>query len=106
MAEEQKEENSTKLVTVAEMDAAFGRYYKSLNKPYDKNFFNYCEENGIDDELMESEMNEVNNSILQYFDEQFPYPESAKNKDDKFIASIILACYNDPKIEFIDGVPK
>ena len=106
MAQEKKEENSTKS-TISEVDAAMGRYYKSLNKKYNAIFATYCDDNGVDEETLQDEMlRDENEMLLIDFDDDFPFPETCKNKNDKFIASIILACYNDPKIEFNDGVPK
>ena len=64
-------------------------------------FLNYCDENGIDDEMLDTEiMGEEDNSILVEFDDNFPFYKTPSNKD-KFIASILQKCYLYPHARFL-----
>ena len=89
------------MATISEVDAAIGRYYQSLNVPYNSLFATYCDDNGIDEETVADEIIlDPNESILVDFDDEFPFPQAIKDKSTEFIHNIIKQVYHQPDTEF------
>ena len=88
------------MTTIEQINTALSRYYKSLNQPYDDEFLNYCDENGVDDELLDDEiMGGEDESMLVQFDNNFPFDKIPSDRN-KFIASVLQKCYINPQIIF------
>eukprot|EP01084_Bolivina_argentea_P081845 148193_1 len=77
---------------------ALSRYYKSLDKPYDKLFSTYCEDNGLDD-VAEELKQPPEDCLLVDFDENFPFEKEPRNKA-RAIFDMIRKCTNRPNITF------
>ena len=97
------------MATVEQVNISLGRYYHSLNKPYNNQFAKYCNENGIDDEWFkdmmkellsvkasELEFEEVDSTLLE-FDDNFPFSfnQNPSNKN-AAISCILKKCYFNP----------
>eukprot|EP01084_Bolivina_argentea_P230362 388594_1 len=82
---------------------ALERYYAKQNKPYDKLFSIYCEDNGFDDDALEEELQATaEDSMVTDFDDDFPFDKEMKNDEEKneYIFQLILKCNNNPDINF------
>ena len=98
------------------MCAALKRYYQFLGAgdEYDDTFAGYCEDNGLDDEMMEeeveNELNEPGSSLLADFeDDAFPFQDSNLSDDEKkkVIGEIIVKCYQNPDCQWdVASLPK
>eukprot|EP01084_Bolivina_argentea_P078948 143276_1 len=93
-------------VEIEKIDAALGRYYKSLHKKYDHLFLNYCDDNGLDDEALDEEFEQnPDDSMLVDFDEDFPFKNQPQNVP-KTIFDILLKCRYNPDISFESKLPE
>eukprot|EP01084_Bolivina_argentea_P270384 459746_1 len=78
---------------------ALGRYYASNNKPYDRLFSTYCDENDIDDNTLAEELEKGFESRIVHFDEEFPVVGNKYDRAEDIFA-VIEQCYLDTNITF------
>eukprot|EP01084_Bolivina_argentea_P280939 480551_1 len=84
---------------------ALEKYYKTLDKPYDKLFSNYCDVNGLDDDAVAEELEQnPTDCLLVDFDEDFPFKEEHADRE-QAIFKIIQQC-NDDAISCYDEIHK
>lgn len=80
------------------------RYYESLNQEYEEGYFvEWCEEFGVDEDLLKEEAKqEAKDSLLAEFDQDTPFPLDTDDLDEEErkvqILEIILKCMWRPNI--------
>eukprot|EP01084_Bolivina_argentea_P237047 398485_1 len=95
-----KNKQLIQLTKIQQIDAALNRYYNTLHKEYDGLFLNYCEENGLDNEIVADEFpTSPQDNILVDFDTSFPFKKQPKNVSNG-IYNILRKCRNIPDISF------
>ena len=85
------------MATIEEIDTAFSKYYESLGKPYNSIFLTFCSDNGYDQESIQNDIEEdVDESELVEFDEDFPFENTPKKEQDKrlFIHQMLKKFYH------------
>ena len=88
------------MTTIEQVNTALSRYYSFVNQQYNDEFINYCDSNGIDDDMLRDEMtNEGSDSFLVEFDDNFPFYNVPSDKQ-QFIASVLKHCYANPQVIF------
>eukprot|EP01083_Nonionella_stella_P071763 192963_1 len=108
-SEDESESKHESETLVGATNTALSRYYARLDKPYDNNLRDYCEESGFDDDdTFRDEMNTGSHDcLIVEFDETFPFEEEPKGDLAKkeIIYRIIRLCMDYPQMTFSAKLP-
>ena len=85
---------------ISRIDYHLQNYYNQLGEKYDSKFRNYCDENGFDDNFVETELlySDIQDSLLINFDEYFPFHPDHNDLDkDRMIHHLLN--------QFLNNIP-